>query len=121
MPATFDAIRAAILTAEMRDRKGRLKDYVAEIFITATDGRVLQAIRWKKGWTLQHSNDGRVIDRIAARHGSKYDRPSAKTFLGRMLAGREFFNWPEIEDVAKQFLSSPGRPASVSWVGKDKG
>jgi hypothetical protein len=117
MPATDDCIRCAILTAERRDHKGRYTDNFSDIVVRAMDGRALEALRWDKGWTIRLSYDGRIIDRIAARHGSKYDRPVPASFFGRRFAGTEKFSWQEIEDIMKQFVTSPGDPASVSWVG----
>lgn len=118
MPATSDSIRCAILTAEGRDDKGRYKDDVSDVLVFAKDGRALEAVRWTKGWTISLSYDGKSIDRIAARHGSRHDRPTPASFFGRMFAGKELFSWQETEDIMKQFVTSPGNPASVAWVGK---
>ena len=118
LPATDDCIRCAILTAERRDHKGRYTDNVGEVIVRAADGRALEAVRWDSGWSIRLSRDGKIIDRVAARHGSRYDRPVPASFFGRILAGREKFSWQEIEDIMKQFITSPGDPSSVSWVGR---
>jgi hypothetical protein len=120
MAATDDSIRCAILTAERRDHKGRYKDEVGDVLIVAADGRALQATRWARGWMLSLSHDGHKIDRIAARHGSKHDRPVPSSFLGRIIAGKELFSWEETEDIMKQFVTSPSDPATVSWVGEQE-
>jgi hypothetical protein len=120
MPATADCIRCAILTAERRDDKGRYADVACDVVVFAIDGRALEAMRWNDGWSIRLSHDGKIIDRVAARHGSKYDRPAPASFFGRVFAGAELFSWQETEDIMKQFVASPGDPASVSWVGKQE-
>jgi hypothetical protein len=118
MAATDDSIRCAILTAERRNHKGQYWDVVGDVLVVATDGRGLQAVRWAKGWTISLSHDGKIIDKVAARRGSKHDRPVPSFFFARLFAGKELFSWQETEDIMKQFVRSPGDPASVSWVGK---
>jgi hypothetical protein len=118
MPANDDCIRCAILTGERRDSKGRYADSVSSVIVVAMDGRALEAVRWNNGWMITLSHDGRTVHRVAARHGSKHDRPTPASFLGRVFAGKEMFSWQETEDIMKQFVTSPGDPASVSWVGK---
>lgn len=118
MAASDDSIHCAILTAERRDHKGRYSDVVGDVIVVAADGRALEAMRWAKGWTISLSHDGKIIDKVAARPGSKYDNPIPLSFFGRLFAGKEFFSWQETENIMKQFVSSPSDPASVSWVGK---
>ena len=118
MPANDVSIRCAILTAERRDHKGRYSNTANDVIVFAADGRALQAVRWGKGWIITLSHDGKTIHRVAARHGSKHDRPTPTSFFGRVFAGKEMFSWQETEDIMKQFVTSPGDPASVSWVGK---
>lgn len=118
--ANHDTIRCAILTAEMRDHKGGYAQAVVDVLIIKADSRALQAARLDKGWTLSISDDGSIISRIAARHGSKHDRPVPTSYFGRMFAGREYFSWQEAEEIMQQFLSSKTDPASVSWVGKER-
>lgn len=118
MAASDDNIRCAILTAERRDHKGRYREVVGDVLVVAADGRALEATRWAKGWTMSLSHDGKIIDRVAARPGSKYDSPIPSSFLGRLFAGKEFFSWQETENIMKQFVTSPSDPASISWVGK---
>ena len=118
MPADDVSIRCAILTAERRDHKGRYSNIANDIIVFAADGRALQATRWDKGWMITLSHDGKTIHRVAARHGSKHDRPTPASFFGRVFAGKEMFSWQETEDIMKQFVTLPGDPASVSWVGK---
>ena len=117
--ANEDTIRCAILTAEMRNDKGGYAQAAAAMLIVRADGRALEATRMRKGWILAISDDGRIINRAAARHGSKYDRPAPTSFFARMLAGREWFGWQEAEEVMKQFLVTTTYPAAVSWVGKE--
>ena len=120
MPANDISIRCAILTAERRDPKGRYRDLANDVIVYAADGRALQTMRLNKGWAISLSHDGKIIDRVAARHGSKHDRPRPASYLGRIFAGKEMFSWQETENIMKQFVTSPGDPASVSWVGKRK-
>lgn len=117
--ASAESIRCAILTAEMRNHKGDFIQDAVDVLVIRADGRALEATRAHKGWTLAISDDGRIISRMAARHGSKYDRPVPTSYLARMFAGREWFGWQEAEEVMKQFLVTTNYPASVSWVGKD--
>lgn len=117
--ANDDTIRCAILTAEMRNNKGDYAWTAADVLIVRADGRALEATRMPKGWTFAISDDGRIIDRVAARHGSKHDRPVPASYFARMFAGREYFGWQEAEEIMQQFLSSTTDPASVSWVGKE--
>lgn len=117
-PANDDTIRCAILTAEMRNPKGDYAQAGTGVLIVRVDNRTLQALRMRKGWALSISDDGRIISRMAVRHGSKYDRPVSKSYFARMFAGREYFSWQEAEEIMQQFLSSTTYPASVSWVGK---
>jgi len=118
MPATDDCIRCAILTAERRDNKGRYTDIACDVVVFARDGRALEAMRWNDGWSIRLSHDGKIIDRVAARHGSEHDRPTPASFFARIFAGKELFSWQETEDIMKQFVTSLGDPTSVSWVGK---
>ncbi|WP_423602374.1 hypothetical protein [Sphingomonas sp. MS122] len=117
--ANDDTIRCAILAGEMRNHKGDYVQAAADVFLFREDGRAFEAVRMDKGWALSISDDGRIISRMAARHGSKYDRPISKSYFARMFAGREYFSWQEAEEIMRQFLSSATHPASVSWVGKE--
>lgn len=116
MSATDDTLRCAMLSAEMRDDKGRFKLLAADILVCAADGRALEAVRTDKGWVIRLSEDGHSISAVAAKHGSRHDHPIPASVFGKMLNGFERFNWQETEDLLKQFLLSPTDPASVAWV-----
>ncbi|RYY45781.1 MAG: hypothetical protein EOP59_03905 [Sphingomonadales bacterium] len=117
--ANDDSIRCAVLTAEMRNDRGKFVLDAVDVFIVRPDGRALQATRFTKGWGIAVADDGKIINLMAARRGSKHDRPIPKSFLGRMFAGREWFSWREAEEIMKQFLLTTTYPAGAAWVGNE--